>query len=150
MLRKKIYGFILCLLFGTLAYADNFAPVVKLVKGEIIQTSSSGGSFQVTVALNNIAYDKKVEVIYKLGNGAWEQPLKAKFESNTGDNMEIWSMKQGNLGEFISNPVHFYIRYEIPGGQFAIDDNCGDYYLLDVSAFMGEDDISVVEGSNCR
>lgn len=105
---------------------------VKLRKASAIRSEARYGmqpptyTRNIEVELNNLAYQKEVDVLHQMADGSWKF-FPMTYVKSTPDNTEIWKFE---FSEF-SNPFdnQFVIRY-IVNGQEYWDNNNGQNYAL--------------------
>ena len=81
------------------------------------------------LALENIGYDKQVDIIWAGENGSW-QVLPAEYHSMLGNDWEYWSATVTlSLTEEQSLPgnIQFNLRYRVLGTEYIVDNNSLNY-----------------------
>ncbi|MCX7922197.1 MAG: CBM21 domain-containing protein [Clostridia bacterium] len=77
------------------------------------------------IAIKNLAYNKKVTVVYKYGSSEWQE-VAATYFSTSGDGYEAWYFKTPGVW---ASSCTFKIKYEVNGSIYW-DDNGGIGYYM--------------------
>jgi len=138
-LSKVAFMFLFTLAILIPAFAAN---EVKLVEAQVtLDPMTPGGycpscySIKGEVEVENLDYNKTVEIVYNAGQG-WET-VAASFKSDAGNGKERWSFSK-SLG-YISNPeVQFAVKYSVNGQEYW-DNNNGEDYTITSDTSIYED-----------
>ena len=79
------------------------------------------------IAIENLADDKNVDIIYKDKDGEWNTES-ATYQQQTDNNLELWTFRVDT-----GSSVEFSIAYDVNGETFT-DNNNGKNYHLDSSS----------------
>lgn len=86
------------------------------------------GHVEGYIAVQNLAYDKKVTVHYSLDGGkTWADTAASYLRTNPSDNYEVWKFKTPSSSEDFQGPIKYCIKYEV-NGQTYWDNNNGSNY----------------------
>ncbi len=114
---------------------------VKLFKAfsaysEIYGMASIQRQFEVEV--RNIAYDKDVSILHKMGDGTWKF-FPMKYVKSTSDNTEIWAFSHSGVN-FSYFGKEFVVRYKVNGIEYWDNNNGANYSMgtLD-GVYLGKD-----------
>jgi len=105
---------------------------VVLLNAEAGSSPSGTGSFSYfsnfTVVVENLAFNKQVNIFgHDLGTGAW-QPFPCAFAKSLPGNVETWTAHVN-----ASRIDQFVVEYQVFGNTFW-DNNLGNNYILDTQA----------------
>ena len=112
---------------------------VVLLNAEAGSSPSGTGSFNYfsnfRVVVENLAFNKQVNVFgHDLNTGGW-RPFPCGFEKSFPGNVETWT---AHVNE--SQIEQFVIEYQVSGNTFW-DNNFGNNYILDTEAAAGTDGV---------
>lgn len=86
------------------------------------------GHVEGYIAVQNLAFDKKVTVHYSLDGGkTWADTAASYLKTNPSDNYEVWKFKTPSSSEDFEGPIKYSIKYEV-NGQTYWDNNNGNNY----------------------
>ncbi|CAH1223239.1 hypothetical protein PAECIP111893_04938 [Paenibacillus plantiphilus] len=139
--RTLFFAVIMCLisqLFSPALFVNQAQAAgtnkVNLLYASVKQTCDTCYSFQGAVEVENLAYQKKVTVVYNAGNQGWKE-FQAQYLGKTEGNLEAWTFKLENP-DFANKRIQFAIKYEV-NGQTYWDNNNG--YNTDFHIGLGPD-----------
>jgi maltose 6'-phosphate phosphatase len=104
------------------------------------------------ILIENIAYQKQVEVFWAGQDGVW-RTTKAEYHASVGQNLELWRAKAifsvpGN--GFLPGNIQFALRYRVLGEDYWDNNYSRDYIIEADSGILVHDEVSLLNLGYCQ
>jgi len=99
-----------------------------------------------SVLVENVAYDKLVEVHWAGEDGVW-RTLPAEHRASLGSDLEIWCAQAGLIAsedESLPGDIQFALHYRVRGGDFWDNNGSRDYFSNADSAVLLHQDLPLL------
>jgi len=113
---------------------------VKFHSLNVEQFCSSCGLTTAKIVVENLGYEKQVELIYNTDDWGWYS-APATYVKSIGDNKELWEV--WTTGVIAYQQTQFAILYSVNGEDYW-DNNGGEDYFVTPAGFTLADDVPLV------